>query len=226
MKIIISEQQAANMVLGFKQEFDEEYPVGWNIETFKNLRSYNARIQYCQQNLKRISSGSSRIVYMVDNTKVLKLAKNPKGIVQNETEIQWKDDGYFGGILAKIFDYDQDKSLWVEMELARKISPSTFQRLVGVSLNDYEHYITAKINEFNGKRGFMNYPQDEKIIEILNESEFVNNIIDFIMNTDSIVGDFGKLSSYGLVLRDNQESIVLIDFGLTEDDFNTLYRKR
>ena len=44
---------------------DEEYPTSWNPEEFKTLTSFAARINYCQQHLKRISSGSSRIVYMI-----------------------------------------------------------------------------------------------------------------------------------------------------------------
>ena len=221
MNILITEQQY-NLIT---KELGEEYPIGWSLETFKTLRSFNQRIQYCQQNLKRISSGSSRIVYMVDNTKVLKLAKNNKGIAQNETEMQWKDDGYYGGILAKVFDCDDDKSLWVEMELARRVSPSGFQRIVGVPFNEYGYYVSRRVNEINGKPGWSPFKQPEDIRKILDENEFTNTVISFICDTDSPTGDFNRLSSYGLVLRDGVESVVLIDFGLTNDSFNTFYRK-
>ena len=41
---------------------DEDYPQSWDIEEFKKLKSFNARIKYCNQHLTRISSGSSRVV--------------------------------------------------------------------------------------------------------------------------------------------------------------------
>jgi hypothetical protein len=41
-------------------------------------------------------------------------------------------------------------------------------------------------------------------------------------NTQSDVGDFGRLNSYGLVNR-NGVDIVIIDFGLTNDIYDTYY---
>jgi hypothetical protein len=40
---------------------------------------------------------------------------------------------------------------------------------------------------------------------------------DFMGNTQSDVGDFGRLNSYGLVNRNGVDDIVIIDFGLTND---------
>ena len=62
------------------------YPVSFNMAEFKMLTTFVERIRYCQTRLQRISSGSARIVYKIDNEKVLKLAKNRKGIAQNEAE--------------------------------------------------------------------------------------------------------------------------------------------
>ena len=72
----------------------EDYPTQFDMNLFKSLKTFKERIEYCEANLKKIGSGSSRIVYQVDNNKVLKLAKNKKGIAQNETEI---DRGRKGG---------------------------------------------------------------------------------------------------------------------------------
>ena len=79
-KIIVTEAQYMKII-------DEmAYPVSFNMDEFKMLKTFAARIKYCQARLQRISSGSSRIVYKIDNEKVLKLAKNRKGIAQNEAE--------------------------------------------------------------------------------------------------------------------------------------------
>lgn len=99
---------------------DEDYPLTFNMEHFKTLRSFNQRIQYCEQNLQRISSGTSRIVYKIDNEKVLKLAKNSKGLAQNEVEAGYSKYNDLEDLVARTFDYDE-KNLWVEMELARPV---------------------------------------------------------------------------------------------------------
>lgn len=84
----------------------EDYPTSFDMDFFKTLPSFNQRIQYCEKYLQRISSGSSRIVYKIDDQKVLKLAKNKKGLAQNETEIDYSSE--LGEIVAKIFEYHPD----------------------------------------------------------------------------------------------------------------------
>lgn len=111
------EEELDEMVIG------EEYPKTFDMEVFKSLNNFTKRIEYCRNHLPRIAAGSSRIVYKIDDEKVLKLAKNTKGIAQNETEIDRGQDSYFSFILARVFDFHPD-GLWVEMELARKVSKS------------------------------------------------------------------------------------------------------
>ena len=48
-----------------------------------------ARVMSGKDGIDYISSGSSRKVYKVSDTKVLKLAKNAKGSAQNYTEADW-----------------------------------------------------------------------------------------------------------------------------------------
>ena len=103
------------------------YPTNFSLNEFINLNSYAKRIKYCQEKLKRISSGSSRIVYQIDNEKVLKIAKNKKGIAQNIAEndyvIQTHD------IVAKVFEADNN-GLFNEMELANKVNPTIFKKIL------------------------------------------------------------------------------------------------
>lgn len=48
-----------------------------------------ARVMSGKDGIDYVSSGSSRKVYRVSDTKVLKLAKNAKGSAQNYTEADW-----------------------------------------------------------------------------------------------------------------------------------------
>jgi hypothetical protein len=200
---------------------DEEYPSTFDMEHFKTLSKFAERVRYCDQHLKKISSGSARIVYLVDDKMVLKLAKNQKGIAQCETEIQWGGDSYFGEILARTIMYHPD-DLWVEMELARKVKKSDFQRLEDINFDEFGKYLKNFELENNGKKPFYGITDAHK--EILNENQFTQSICEFMLNTDSPAGDLMRLNSYGLVTRNGEEIIVIIDFGLTNDIYNEYYK--
>lgn len=200
---------------------DEDYPTTWDIDQFKALTSFKQRIKYCQENLQRISSGSSRIVYKIDDTKVLKLAKNQRGVAQNETEIEWGQDGYYGQILAKTID-SEPNGLWVEMQLARSVSKAKFESFFGFTTNLLHEYLYNECNH----QSRMKFDIDPKVVNVLNENEFVNVLLNFIRDTDSekTFGDFAKLSSFGLVNRHGSEEIVFIDYGLTSAVYDSYYK--
>jgi hypothetical protein len=200
---------------------DEDYPTNWNIDEFKQLKSYAQRVNYCEKNLLRISSGSSRIVYKIDNEKVLKLAKNNKGLAQNQTEASFGNGWYFKSILAHTFDADE-QDYWVEMELARKVKPSDFKRITGVDINTLGYYLRDREAENKGRR-LWSKSLDPETEEALHDNEFVSAITDFMISMDSPAGDLARLNSYGLVHRDGGDAIVLIDFGLTHDIYQTHY---
>jgi hypothetical protein len=199
---------------------DEDYPSSFDMEHFKTLNKYAERVRYCDEHLKKISSGSARVVYMVDDKMVLKLAKNAKGVAQCATEIQWGNDSYYGDILAKTIDFHPD-DLWVEMELARKVKKSDFKRLEGIDFEAYGRYIKNFEFENKGRRGVYSISDEER--EVLDESQFVGTVTSFMSDSDSPSGDFMRLNSYGLVNRDGAEIIVIIDFGLTNSIYSEYY---
>lgn len=219
MKILITEDQH-NLI---KRDIEEEYPPSWNIDEFKKLKSFNERIKYCEKNLQKISSGSSRIVYKVDDTKVLKLAKNKKGLAQNEVEVGFSKDYMWDGIVAQIFDYDQN-DLWAEMELARKVSPKKFHEIVGFSFGQYCNAILYHAEEQKPQSKYSKIQtKPEKYQEMWDDNEFMYSIFDIIGSYDFPAGDLCKLNSYGLVNRNGQDEIVLIDYGLTNDVYDSYY---
>lgn len=68
---------------------------------------------------KYIGSGSGRIVYDLDNGYVIKVAKNKKGIAQNEVEYQISTS-YSSDLFAKIPQVSEDFKLLI-MEKAERI---------------------------------------------------------------------------------------------------------
>jgi len=202
---------------------DEDYPIGFDLNKFKEIKTHTGKIEYAEQYLgKPLGQGSSRIVYKVDDTKVLKLARNKKGLAQNSAETDWHQFNI--PILAKIFDFD-DNDLWVEMELARKAKLSDFKKILNVNFKLLMSYLTYKENLI--KRGkklaelYSYIPQEQ--IDYLDEIEEISDLVEFMVDSNSPVGDLSKLNSWGVVKRDGQEKLVLVDYGLTEETYKCYY---
>lgn len=203
----------------------EDYPSSWSIEVFKNLKSFAKRVSYCNQHLQRISSGSSRIVYKIDDEKVLKLAKNRKGLAQNEQEISVGNDYYLDDLVATVFESDPN-NLWVEMELARKVTPKVFFDIVNVSFDVYCQALRYYHREVTGNRGpITRYEMKPENMDELWENEFVSRMLDYIGNYSPPVGDLCAPSTYGVVKRNGKEQIVMVDFGLNQEVYDSHYKR-
>lgn len=196
---------------------EAEYPQHFDLNKFKTLKSFKERVDYCNQTLQKLGTGSSRIVYLIDNKTVLKLAKNQKGIAQNETEIN-SSDSYFNTVIAEVFEYDP-QFLWVEMEYAKPATKNDFKNILGYTVDDFGKWIRNQESINNGRRAI--FGLDKNLEEQINESEFANGVLEFILNYGLSSGDLGSVSSYGV--RDSE--IVIIDYGINDDVLDTYYRK-
>ncbi len=195
----------------------EDYPVAWNKHEFEKISSFDAKLKYASSHLPRISSGTGRAVFKIDNEKALKIAKNKKGLAQNNVEREKYLQNY--SITARTFDYgDEIKSIgpfWVEMEFAKKINERRFEELTGVRFQEFVTYYR------NRSRGNDTKRWDEMDIE---NNEFVSDLNSLIADYDFPVGDMLRLSSYGEVTREGKPAIVLVDFGMTNTVFNDYYK--
>jgi len=201
----------------------EDYPQSFNMEEFKKLKSFNARIGYCEEHLKRISSGSGRVVYMIDGEKVLKLAKNSKGVAQNEVEISYGGDYTLEGIVAEVYESD-DNALWLEMQLAKKLTLTNFKQITGWDFNDYAKIVhNYGVESGNAGRYGRKLSVSNELTEKAWEDDFIRGIFDYIGNYGVPVGDLTRLSTYGVVSEDGTDSVVIIDYGLTHDVYKSFY---
>ncbi len=207
-----------NISIAEESTIDEAtYPENFDLEKFKQLTSFKQRVDYCNSTLRKLGSGSSRIVYLVDDKTVLKLAKNQKGIAQNEVEIG-ASDTYYSDITAEVFDYDEN-SLWLEMELAKPINKARFQQILGYTVENFGIWVTNLWNLNNRRKSY--YTLDKQVEEIINESDFANSVIAFITDYGLAPGDLGRISTYG----EFDGEVKIIDYGLNDDVLNSYYRK-
>lgn len=205
------------------ETINEDYPQSFNMDYFKTLKTFKDKIVYCEQNLQRISSGSSRIVYKIDDEKVLKLAKNPKGLAQNAVEIKNGFDYLLKSVVPKVFNYDEDNQ-WFETQLANKITKSKFQQIVGVSWDDYVKLIQNYAIELRLLKNRFKHKISKDIDYESWENEFIRPMYDYIGDYQIYNDDLIKPSSYGIVKENGFESVKLIDSGLTNEVFNQHYK--
>jgi tRNA nucleotidyltransferase/poly(A) polymerase len=192
------------------------------IPQFEAIRSFAGRIEAARQYLgKPIGSGSGRMVFSIDDDKVLKLAKNAKGIAQNETEA---NTGYYHDtqhIVTKVIDSPDDNT-WLISEKGKKVNEKRIIQLTGIpSLYDLHSYLRNFVSSNNGRGN--TFGQSKETIEALNDNEFAQDLQNFVADYSQSAGDMGRASSYGEVLRDGQPSIVLTDYGLNDEVYNTYY---
>lgn len=199
-----------------EEVIDEAYPEVFDRRAFHDLRNFTQRIKYCREHLTYLAQGSSRIVFAIDDEKVLKLAKNAKGIVQNEGEGMQDMQRDYGDLVAKIFD-SHPLDLWIEMEKAVKISVSKFKQITGIAFNDMGVYLSDLLNN-NYHRSL---DSQKKIF--MDDNEFMQEVTQLVGNYELLPGDIAKIDSWGVVKRDGRELAVLVDFGISKSAFQTHY---
>lgn len=202
----------------------EDYPLSFKQDEFAKLRTFAERIRYCTQHLEKIAAGSGRIVFKIDDKMALKLAKNPKGVAQNLQEAQIGGDHYFQGIVAIVFNSDQQDQ-WVESELATKLKPTRFKQLTGVEMLHLNMYLINRESE-NNRGGKEIFHIDPQIEEPMHDNQFVADVVELMHNYALNAGDLGRLSSYGEVSRDGQPTVVVTDYGLSDEIYKEFYVKK
>ena len=226
MKIIVNECQFEKLKDIIKEM---AYPSSFDFDEFRKCRSFAERVRYCEARLQRIASGSSRIVYQVDNEKVLKLAKNQKGIAQNQVEYRLGTEPYYT-CFAEIYEYDE-QGLWIEMEFCKKVKKSDFKAIYGVPFEVLCCMIYDQANNFRNVGWKINPFSDyENIVQKVWDGE-ENDLQMLFMSIQeyiggemlSGVGDLCRPSSWGI---NSEGYFTLIDYGLDDDVAKMYYGGR
>lgn len=207
-------------------------PQSFDPSDFMSYSKFSDRVQYCDATLTKIGSGSSRIVYKLDDNKALKIAKNRKGIAQNEQEYSAYCDGY--SCLAKVYSADDDNFYWIISELASKAKPSDFNNLWGISFDEVKLIIIATHDQYSHARNSLLHGGDKELADHLMEEyvysekipelyDLYNYLHDF---TPSNIYDLCYIRNWGKVNRNGNEELVIVDNGLSDEVFDNFYTPR
>lgn len=183
-----------------KPKFDLEY--------FKSLPNESLMTAYAMNFLDLLGQGSSRIVFALTSRKALKLAKNQKGIGQNEAEISVYTDPASTDSVSKIHDADSSNR-WIISDMVRPLdSENEFEQLTGTPWKIFEEDLISVISSSARKSGKASLGKDA--------SEFTKKIYQMAEKGKQKlkVGDLIELDHWG---KTPDGRVVLLDSGFTEE---------
>jgi len=181
------------------------------LHNLEGLETYNARKNYAERNLKHLSSGSSRIVYLTPSKTIIKLAKNDKGIAQNKAESNPEMKSKY---LNQILSCAKNHS-WCEVPYLEKITEKEFEEMTGLKFDDFGDAIRYGLKDVSDNSDLEKPENFEKV----SKSDIYKEIVDIGKKFKLLPGDMARISSWGT--KENRP--ILIDAGLTRDIYDEFY---
>ena len=179
----------------------------FDIKEFKSLPSIAIQQAYAMNYLEALGQGSSRIVFVLTPKKVLKIARNEKGIAQNAAELEVYTDPATREVAAKIYDTDGDGK-WIIADLVRPIvDPKEFTSLTNVPWENFVEDLTATISKtarISGAQLRQSAPKfTQQVVTMAEKGKNKLKLADL-----TVIDHWGKTSN---------GKVVILDYGFTED---------
>jgi len=179
----------------------------FDLETLKTLPNESVMQAYAMNYLEPLGQGTSRIAFVLTPKKVLKIARNAKGIAQNTAELEVQGDPATGGMAARIYDSDS-QGRWLISDLVRPLrSPSEFTQLTGVDWQEFVQDLSSSVSGSARASG----AQLRK-----DAAEFTKNVYKMAETGSNRLklGDLIVVVHWGKTPDGN---VVILDYGFTED---------
>ena len=181
------------------------------LSNVEKLETYAARKKYAEANLRHLSSGSSRIVYLTPGKTIVKLAKNDKGIAQNKAEANPKmKSKYINKILSCANNF-----AWIEVLYLDKIKEAEFEKMTGLNFGDFGEALSYGLKNVSENADSEKPENFDKV----SKSNIYKELKDIGSSFDILPGDMARISSWGR--KDGHP--VLIDSGLTRKIYDDYY---
>lgn len=214
-------------------------PADWDPTALGHDKTFKSRLDYALQRAPRLGGGSSRVAFVIPDQgreTVLKIAKNAKGMAQNEAEVDILDDGYLGklDIVIPLIDYDKENPTptWLQTEKANKVSQQKLAKMLHAGgrwpMTNFLYAVDNKLGNIKRymptldqiKQEMLDTGSSEKDIEIF--MDYVDQVAVLISSSSLLSGDFGTASNWG----EYQGRPVIIDLGFTSAVHDLYWGKR
>lgn len=193
-----------------------------DLQVVKDHAEYRVKINhflkggydYCVKMLgEPIGKGSSRAVFQIDDTRVLKLATNIKGVAQNKAEVMVYQQAPYKTFMPIIYnDSDMENYFYVISEYVLPANEEDFKKVVGIPFYRLESLIS------NNKL--------ESAMKSYEEEPTVHELLQYLITMSNMgveILDWTTISNWGLTKRNGKSAIVTLDNGFTQNVANNFY---
>ena len=159
---------------------------------------------------------------------MLKIAKNNKGLAQNEAELEVLADGYLGkmDIVIPLVDYDKENPtpIWIQTELAKKVTKDKLAKMLHANGPWPLTTFLYAIDNILGKRKNNSFIPDLATIKKEMKAagstdqdldiffDYVDQVADLVNSSNLLPGDFQNPANWG----EYQGRPVIIDLGYNQ----------
>lgn len=216
-KYFLSENKLRKII---RETILEAIDDSFSYDELSSLSHFSERVAYCKKHLGNpIGNGSSRIVFQIDDEKCLKLAKNSKGLAQNNAEFDWYAQSY--GVLPNIYESADDNS-WILVEYVIPAKVKDIEVCLGVNFKTFQRFVRTAYSYYSRFRSYGSL-SDEEFSQMCENNEWFKSLYDYMSDYQLPCGDILRLANLGMVLRDGQPQIVILDSGLTQQVYDEYY---
>jgi len=200
----------------------------FNFEVFKGIKDLGGQLEYLRNTAMYIDAGSSRIVFAISPTRVIKLAGGMDdsregemlewsrvGREQNKAEYELYNDapGKVKNLLPIVYRGDSNFD-WIMSELVRPLrSDNELMELLGLDEQRYEMFIGTMENDW------VDYDDFYRVLN-LKQKKIVSNIFYIIDRYNLDTRDLLNYSQWG---KAADGRLVLLDAGGTEEIIRDYY---
>lgn len=208
----------------WEEEVDEmALPTDWDPTELGHDKTFKSRLEYAKNRAPKLGGGSSRIAFTIpDNGRptVLKIAKNKKGLAQNEAEVDILTDGYIKNldIVIPLIDYDKvnEQPIWLQTELAQKASEKQLCDIM--KSGKYLFHLTTYADSIIGNPDAWAMARVRVHLKSLSPEdletfkEYASELATVVSSTALKMADLDRAANWGLY----KGRPVIIDLGFTD----------
>lgn len=182
--------------------------------------------------LHMLGCGSSRCAYRLSSKKVLKVARNEKGVAQNHTEVEVYTDPKTKPIVTQIYQAGTGYK-WIVSELVRPITNSKeFKQLTGVEVDDFKQFLAIMKGQLRGRPSRMGPDTQQEAAgqetpnAIISKykgpsRDFLEAVASLMQSADLLGGDLKYVDHWG---KTSDGRVVLLDYGFTGEVWSQHYK--
>lgn len=188
-----------------KKKVNEAANNSFSLSDLDKCGTFKEMIEYCQEHVGEESGmGSSRIVFQLDDEKVIKIAYNVKGLAQNKEEAEsFKKCSYYS-FIPRVYAAATD-GRYIVSEFVLPATVDDFWYCLGMSNYEFGSNLYALAK----KEGYQ-YNELQKI-------PFFNELEQYMQKMDVPFEELDAMENWGLGKRNGIEHLILLDHGLNNE---------